>query len=380
MSGLVAAASPSPLWYLTRGTGVVALLLLTASVLLGIAASTGWKAAGWPRFLSTGLHRNLTLLSVAFVGAHVVTTVADSYTPIGLKDAIVPFTSSYRPFWLGLGAVAFDLLIALVVTSLLRLRLGHRRWRAVHWLAYACWPVALVHALGTGSDARFGWLAVVAIASTVAVAAAAIRRLAAGWADRTPLRAGGALAALGVPLLILVWWASGPRTSGWAAHAGTPRTLLASSVAAIAAPKTAPRPARPRRVAISSPLPSPPFNAPLSGKIAESTPDGNGLVTVRIDAATRGPAKGVLQVILQGEALGDGGVSMTASRVTFGTAGNPAAYSGPVVRLDGPRISASLSNDKGARLALTIRLRIDRQTNVVTGSVRAVRSAGGPRA
>src|SRR5207244_6619157 len=112
-----------------------------------------------------------------FVVVHVVTTIADGFAPIGVLDTVVPLHSAYRPVWLGLGAVAFDLLLALIVTSLLRARIGFRAWRAVHWLAYASWPVALVHALGTGSDSRFGWLVIITIVCAGAVGAALALRL-----------------------------------------------------------------------------------------------------------------------------------------------------------------------------------------------------------
>ena len=112
------------MWYLTRGSGVVTLLLLTASLCLGIAGKARLGGSRLPRFGVADLHRNLTLLAIVFLGIHVATTVADAYTPIGIKDAFVPFASSYRAFWLGLGALACDLLLALVVTSLLRQRLG----------------------------------------------------------------------------------------------------------------------------------------------------------------------------------------------------------------------------------------------------------------
>ena len=142
-----------------EGPGVVALLLLTAVLVLGIAATVRWQRPGWPRFLVADLHKHLTLLSIVFVAAHVVTTVADGFAPIRLLDAVVPFASPYRPIWLGLGAVAFDLLLALLVTSLVRARIGYGSWRVIHFLAYAAWPVALVHAFGTGSDGRMGWFA-----------------------------------------------------------------------------------------------------------------------------------------------------------------------------------------------------------------------------
>jgi DMSO/TMAO reductase YedYZ heme-binding membrane subunit len=143
--------SSHALWFATRGFGVVSLLLLTAIVVLGVASATRWKSARWPRFVVAGLHRNLTLLALVFIASHVITTVADGFAPISFLNAVLPFTSAYRPVWLGLGAVAFDLLLALTITSLLRARIGYGRWRALHWLAYASWPIALVHGLGTGT-------------------------------------------------------------------------------------------------------------------------------------------------------------------------------------------------------------------------------------
>ena len=138
----LAAGNGTTFWYLTRGSGVVALILLTAAVAIGIVNALRWRTDHWPRFALTDAHRNLTLLSIAFVAIHVVTTVADGYAPIGLLDAVVPFRSPYRPLWLGLGAVSFDLLLALVVTSLMRGSIPARVWRGLHWLAYAAWMVA----------------------------------------------------------------------------------------------------------------------------------------------------------------------------------------------------------------------------------------------
>jgi sulfoxide reductase heme-binding subunit YedZ len=167
----------SVLWYATRGAGVVSLVLLTGVVMLGILAARRWRAGAWPRFLTTGFHRNLALLSVVFLALHVVTAVTDPYTSLGWKAALLPFSSPYRTFWLGLGVVAVDLLLALVVTSLARRLIGRRGWRAIHWLAYACWPVALAHGLGTGSDTRYGWMLGVVAACGAAVLAAAVWRM-----------------------------------------------------------------------------------------------------------------------------------------------------------------------------------------------------------
>src|SRR6202035_3909137 len=115
-----------------------------------------WSTARWPRFVVDGLHRNISLLAMAFLVAHILTSVLDSFAPISLIDSVIPFTGAYRPFWLGLGAVAFDLLLAVTATSLLRQRMGFASWRAIHWLTYLSWPIALLHGIGTGSDVKGG--------------------------------------------------------------------------------------------------------------------------------------------------------------------------------------------------------------------------------
>jgi sulfoxide reductase heme-binding subunit YedZ len=166
------ALSSGALWYLIRGSGVVALLLLTGTVALGIATANHWGAAGVPRFVTAALHRSVALLSVVFLGIHVLTSILDTYVSIGAVDAFVPFAGSVHPLALGLGAVGFDLVLALVVTSLARARLGLRTWRVVHWLAYLAWPVALLHGLAMGTDAATAWNVTVVAACVLVVAAA----------------------------------------------------------------------------------------------------------------------------------------------------------------------------------------------------------------
>lgn len=176
----------SAFWYLTRGTGVVALILLTASVALGIANVRRVRLPGAPRFVTLGLHRTVSLLAVAFVAVHVLTAVADGYVPLTVVDALVPFSSAYHPFWIGLGAISLDLLLAVVLTSLLRRRIGYRAWRVVHWTAYASWPVALLHTVGTGTDVGAGWMVALLAGMTVLVIAAVLARLGAQRQRRAP--------------------------------------------------------------------------------------------------------------------------------------------------------------------------------------------------
>jgi sulfoxide reductase heme-binding subunit YedZ len=167
----------SPLWFLTRSTALVAFVLLTVTVLLGLLTRN--RTAGVPRFVSQALHRNATLLALGFVVVHVATTMLDGYVPIGWAAAVVPFTSGYRSTWVAAGTVAFDLALLLVVSSLARARIGLRAWRAIHWLAYALWPLTLVHYLGAGTDARASWGRWLAILAAGAVAGAAAFRVAA---------------------------------------------------------------------------------------------------------------------------------------------------------------------------------------------------------
>jgi predicted ferric reductase len=166
------------LWYLIRATGATALVMLTATLVMGIVNVKRWAPRRTPRFLLDDAHRTLSLLVVALLAIHVVTAVVDGYVSISLADALVPFAGSYRPLWVGLGALALDLLAALIVTSLLRARLGLRAWRAVHWCAYACWPLALTHAVGMGTDVAAGWMLWLAVGCAAAVGAAVTVRVA----------------------------------------------------------------------------------------------------------------------------------------------------------------------------------------------------------
>ena len=371
MSGLLAvAASAKVLWYLTRGTGVVALILLTASVVLGVLSSTRLQTRRLPRFLVSGLHRNLTLLAVAFLGVHIVSTVADGFVPIGFKDAVLPFVSAYRPIWLGLGAVAFDLLLALIVTSLLRARMGLRAWRVIHWLAYASLPVALVHALGTGSDARTGWLGLLALGCTGAVVLSVLWRVGAARGQPAPLRIGGALAALAVPLAILVWAGTGPLQGGWAARAGTPKALLASSRLAAARQAVAGPNASVAAVAPPARLPSSSFQASFRGRLKE-TPTRQGLVTIAIDGSARGGFNGRVHVALRGEPIDDGGVQMIDNSVGLLPTGAGAWLPGRVVALSGQRILTDVQSSDGHAVRVLLALNIDRGSGHITGVLRA---------
>jgi sulfoxide reductase heme-binding subunit YedZ len=156
-------------WFASRATGVISLILFSLVAILGILVNRQGRLPGLPRFAVTGLHRNLSLLTVAFLGTHIVTAIVDGYANIPWLSTVVPFTSGYERLWIGLGTVAIDLFAALIVTSLLRDRLRPSVWRAIHWLAYACYPVVVVHSMGAYKDLRSGWLLALTMATVFAV-------------------------------------------------------------------------------------------------------------------------------------------------------------------------------------------------------------------
>lgn len=168
----------NPLWYSTRSTGLVAFVLLTVTMVLGVLTTQRVATPRWPRFASQSLHRYVSLLAMLFLATHVVTTLLDSYVTISWWATVVPFSSSYRSFDVALGTLAVDLLLVVTATSLLRGVTGHRWWRLVHWSSYAAWPLALAHYLGTGTDARKPWSLALALLSILVVFVAILTRLA----------------------------------------------------------------------------------------------------------------------------------------------------------------------------------------------------------
>ncbi len=342
------------LWYLTRGSGLVCLVLLTASVVLGIATTARISAPRWPRFLIAGLHRNVSLFVMVVLVFHIAVAVMDSYAPIGWLDALIPLKSSYRPFWLGLGALSLDLLLAVIVTSLIRDRLGYRRWRAVHWAAYASWLSAVFHGLGTGSDTKTPWALVLTVACVLSVLAALAARLVIGWPAHRTLRLSAAALA-GVSVITLTGWVNaGPLKPGWARTAGTPASLLGKNLSPAPTPSSAP--------AVTKP-----FSGSLSGTLSQSPPDGSGQVRLTLDMAVKGHVPAALKVVITGEPSAGGGVRETGSGVSF-TPASGGTWNGSLNQLDGQRLTCRVTRG-GRALSLRLDLRIDANTGTISGSI-----------
>jgi sulfoxide reductase heme-binding subunit YedZ len=212
----LAVSDPRLLWWIDRSSGLVSLVLLTVVMVLGVLA-TGRSGPAW-RVVVQGLHRELPLVASVLLAVHIGTAVVDSYVPLSPLDVVVPFVAGYRPIWIGLGTLAIDLLVVLVVTSLLRTRLGLGTWRAVHWIAYALWPLAVVHALGSGSDLHGVTVQRIGLVCLALVVCAAGWRLIAGRAPAV-LRLAGFVVLLTALAVGASWAAHGPLAPGWAKKA-----------------------------------------------------------------------------------------------------------------------------------------------------------------
>lgn len=169
--------SSSVLWYATRATGLMALVLLSATMVLGILTANRTSSPKWPGFALQDLHRRVSVITMGFLACHILTSVLDTYVHIGVASIVVPFASSYKRLWVALGSIGVDLLLAIAVTSWLRHRIRAGTWRAVHWLAYLSWPVALSHSFGIGTDMRQGWVIDLMLACIAAVVGAVIWRM-----------------------------------------------------------------------------------------------------------------------------------------------------------------------------------------------------------
>ena len=356
---LAFASDSKAYWYLTRSTGVVALVLLSAIVILGTLSPM--RLAGterWPRFAVGRLHRDLSLLAVVFLVIHIVTSVLDTFAPIGWLDAVIPLRSSYRPLWLGLGALAFDMILALVITSLVRVRLGYGRWRRIHWLAYASWPIAVLHGLGTGSDAKAGWSLLVTLGCTAAVLLAVVIRVARAENAGDDARVGWTGLALATPVGLAIFAFAGPLQSGWAAKAGTPESILHPK------PKFA-------AAAVSRPPKIRSFDADLDGRITTQRASGGAIIDLEL--SLRGATSGVLRVRLAGQPLPSGGISLVGSQVDLSVPQLGSVLAGRVQDLRGTNFRARVT---GGGLAYTLHaaLQVDSQAGTITGRLRGTES------
>jgi methionine sulfoxide reductase heme-binding subunit len=369
---LLAASGPTAYWYLARGTGVVSLLLLTAIVVLGVMGPLRVAAPRWPRFAIDGLHRDLSLLVMVVLVLHIATSVLDGFAPITWLNAVIPIGATYRPLWLGLGALSFDLLLALVITSLVRRRLGYRSWRAIHWAAYASWPVAVAHGLGTGTDASSTWMLLITAVCLAAVVVAVAMRIA--RADVPGVRAPALAVTILTPLALVILAIAGPLAPGWARRAGTPASLLSHSTSARVSARV---PAKSASAPAARPAPSTlklPFSASLNGSINQTEEPGGAIIDLAMQLS--GGTNGELRVRMAGSPDGNGGLSLTGSQVDLAPTGVSPVLQGKIVSLQGQAFLARVRG-QGPAVDLQVNLNINDQSGTVTGTVSGTRTGGG---
>jgi methionine sulfoxide reductase heme-binding subunit len=187
------AVTSTTVWYTMRATGIVALVLLTGTMVLGILTAGRVRTRSWPAFAQADLHKRVSILAMAFLAMHVLTAVLDTYVKVGWLAVVVPFASPYRPVWTGLGTAGVDLLVAVAISSALRYHIRPQTWRAIHWLAYASWPVAMAHSLGMGTDASTLWMDAIAAICILGVGTALAWRIVHHQRDRERAVASGSL-------------------------------------------------------------------------------------------------------------------------------------------------------------------------------------------
>ncbi|HET6819848.1 MAG TPA: ferric reductase-like transmembrane domain-containing protein [Candidatus Limnocylindria bacterium] len=200
-------------WEVARAGGMLAYVLATASVVLGLLLSLGVRSQRWPRFITNELHRFLSVLTLIFVVIHTIAVLVDPFTAFTPAEVLVPFASHYRPLWIALGIVAGYLALAVWASEYIRGRIGYAWWRRFHYLAFAVFALGALHGVGTGSDTREWWgLATYGVtigAVVILIGWRLLRSLAPGWRDV----AVGALALVHAAAAIFIL--AGPAQAGW---------------------------------------------------------------------------------------------------------------------------------------------------------------------
>ena len=304
------------LWLIVRASGLVAAVLLTAVVALGVMRSERWQRPWWPRFATNHLHRSLSWLLLAAVVLHVGAVIFDRYAPVALWDAIVPFLSAYRRWWTGLGTLAFDALLAVLLTTSLVRMVGQRRWRRFHWISYAAWPLALLHAAGTGTDVRQWWALLFLSAAGLLAAGSTIWRLSGGSVRGGSVdlgaRALGAAAVVCGACALAVFTFAGPLQPGWAAAAGTPAGPAPAGVQTVAARDTLP-------AGLADALAGPPAEQTIEGTTLHLGDRSDPSLSVTVTVVVTDPSVATLSVAREHATLCSAAVPMR--NVLAGTCG-----------------------------------------------------------
>jgi DMSO/TMAO reductase YedYZ heme-binding membrane subunit len=347
-------------WEVARAGGFMAYGLLTASVAIGLVVSLKWRSPRWTRFVTTELHRFVTLLALVFTGLHTLAVTIDPFIRFTPAEVLVPFVSHYRPLWIALGIVGAYLVIAVYASEWLRPHVGYAWWRRFHYLSFVAFGLALVHGLGTGSDARTPWAIAVYAGSAVLVGAlVAVRALPSTGERKHPLVASAAASAL---IVAILWASQGPLQPGWNTIANDGQGSGGTVAAAIAADPTADPSVKPTTSPSHSPASPQAFSDTISGQLAEAN-DGTVLVSATLGSSGD-------QLSLRFRSSDDGRLLLDGATVSI-LAPDGDTCAGPVQGLDRTGlVAACRGSSSGSTWTLRMALTAD-SSGVVSGSFQA---------
>lgn len=345
-------------WIVARASGFMAYGLVTLAMIVGLSLTQRWQSRRfWPRLINDQTHQYLILLAGVFTAVHGLSVWLDPFTKFTLAEILLPFTSHYRPLWMGFGIIAAYVGLAVVISGFVRPKIGYAWWRRLHYLNFIVWLLATLHGLGDGSDTRTPWAIDIYAASTALVVGLTVMRLlrpAGGEKARPkPLWAAfvGAVALIGV-----VFATAGPLRTGWNVvanngHGSGLRGLVASASGsnAVAALPTS-------------------YSAQVQGTVSQSGPNAAGTVTIQIQLTLSGPVREAMGITLQGFAAQGGGVQLTQGAATLGPPANPTLYVGQIVALRGGQFVADLTSSSGIPLQAVGTLQLN-ASNQVGGTV-----------
>lgn len=361
-------------WDTARAGGFTAYLLVTLSVLLGLALSMRWQLRAWPRLISYELHVWITNLSFVFLGIHILASWIDPFTRFGLGELLLPFVSHYRPFWMALGIVALYLSLAVTLSLFIRKQIGYTWWLRLHELSFAVWGLATIHGLATGSDTRTLWGIELYIVAAVLVCGLLCVRLlqpVAPGGRIHPVWAGAVAASLVVAIL---WTAAGPLRPGWNTIANNGNGSGGIAQAAGSATAT---PTTPSATNGGSPF-SQPFTDAVQGTLSQQADANTGqpvlLYDLTMTSASDDSAQGVLRIQLweQNSGGGDddnGTISITATQVTLSDTTDTPLYQGQLAALDGGHMVARLDATQSGGPSIQLTIDVQSADGTVTGSV-----------
>lgn len=208
-------------WDVARTGGIVAYILLTLSVVLGLALSMRWQRPQWPRLITNEMHTYLTLLSLVFIAVHVLAVWIDPFTRFSWRDVFIPFATSYHTVWMAAGIVGTYLMLAIWISSQLRSRIGYAWWRRLHTMTFVVYLFSTVHGLGIGTDSKQAWALTLYAGSILVIGALMIRRLLTPIGTRGQSHPRLATLTAAIVLGSLLWAITGPAHAGWSALANT---------------------------------------------------------------------------------------------------------------------------------------------------------------